>query len=140
MSSTIDTSALPWAGALALKLALGTRARRGCLLLDWVPNHTGIASGENPWWDDVLENGPRSAFADHFDIDWSAPKQGLTDRGFSNSRAPSRPRQSRTPRFTDTTGSCVSTRSGTTLDGLAAASKSFMHRTRSAPGLGRSGW
>jgi glycogen operon protein len=50
------------------------------LLLDWVPNHTGIASGENPWWDDVLENGPSSAFAEHFDIDWSTPKQGLTDR------------------------------------------------------------
>ena len=41
---------------------------------------SGIASGQNPWWDDVLENGPSSAFAEHFDIDWAPPKHGLTDR------------------------------------------------------------
>jgi (1->4)-alpha-D-glucan 1-alpha-D-glucosylmutase len=39
------------------------------LLLDIVPNHMA-ASHENPWWMDVLENGPRSEFADFFDIDW----------------------------------------------------------------------
>ena len=50
------------------------------LLLDWVPNHMGIASGQNPWWDDVLENGPSSAYAEHFDVDWEPPKQGLADR------------------------------------------------------------
>jgi (1->4)-alpha-D-glucan 1-alpha-D-glucosylmutase len=39
------------------------------LLLDTVPNHMA-ASYENPWWMDVLENGPSSAFAKYFDIDW----------------------------------------------------------------------
>lgn len=39
------------------------------LLLDIVPNHMA-ASHENPWWTDVLENGPSSAYAHYFDIDW----------------------------------------------------------------------
>ena len=39
------------------------------LLLDTVPNHMA-ASYENPWWTDVLENGPSSAYAAYFDIDW----------------------------------------------------------------------
>jgi (1->4)-alpha-D-glucan 1-alpha-D-glucosylmutase len=39
------------------------------LLLDIVPNHMA-ASGENPWWTDVLENGRSSAYASFFDIDW----------------------------------------------------------------------
>ena len=39
------------------------------LLLDTVPNHMA-ASYENPWWMDVLENGPASAYASYFDIDW----------------------------------------------------------------------
>ena len=33
----------------------------------------GIVGNENAWWNDVLENGPASPFADYFDIDWSAP-------------------------------------------------------------------
>lgn len=43
------------------------------LLLDFVPNHMG-ASIENGWWRDVLEWGARSAYAGHFDVDWTAPK------------------------------------------------------------------
>lgn len=39
------------------------------LLLDIVPNHMA-ASRENEWWEDVLEHGPASSFADYFDIDW----------------------------------------------------------------------
>src|SRR5258706_9305360 len=39
------------------------------LLLDIVPNHMA-ATADNPWWRDVLENGPASAFAAFFDIDW----------------------------------------------------------------------
>ncbi len=39
------------------------------LLLDIVPNHMA-ASHENPWWMDVLENGPSSRYAHFFDIDW----------------------------------------------------------------------
>jgi (1->4)-alpha-D-glucan 1-alpha-D-glucosylmutase len=43
------------------------------LILDFVPNHMG-ASTSNPWWFDVLEWGSASRYAQHFDIDWSAPK------------------------------------------------------------------
>ena len=50
------------------------------LLLDWVPNHMGISSRKNKWWDDLLENGPSSAFAEHFDVDWAPSKHGLADR------------------------------------------------------------
>jgi (1->4)-alpha-D-glucan 1-alpha-D-glucosylmutase len=39
------------------------------LILDIVPNHMA-ASHENPWWMDVLENGPSSPYAHYFDIDW----------------------------------------------------------------------
>jgi (1->4)-alpha-D-glucan 1-alpha-D-glucosylmutase len=39
------------------------------LVLDIVPNHMA-ASHENPWWMDVLENGPASPYAHYFDIDW----------------------------------------------------------------------
>jgi (1->4)-alpha-D-glucan 1-alpha-D-glucosylmutase len=40
------------------------------LLLDLVPNHMGVFGAENRWWSDVLENGPASPYAQHFDIDW----------------------------------------------------------------------
>ncbi|MEJ2007024.1 MAG: malto-oligosyltrehalose synthase [Acidobacteriota bacterium] len=39
------------------------------LLLDIVPNHM-MASSENPWWMDLLENGPGSEYSGYFDIDW----------------------------------------------------------------------
>ncbi|GAB1716590.1 MAG: maltooligosyl trehalose synthase [Nitrobacter sp.] len=40
------------------------------LILDFVPNHMGVHHADNAWWLDVLEWGPKSAFADTFDIDW----------------------------------------------------------------------
>ena len=40
-------------------------------LVDLVPNHMA-ALPENPWWWDVLENGPNSVAAATFDIDWDA--------------------------------------------------------------------
>ena len=40
------------------------------LLLDLVPNHMGVSGIDNAWWQDVLENGPASPYAQHFDIDW----------------------------------------------------------------------
>ena len=49
------------------------------LLLDIVPNHMA-ATGENPWWMDLLEDGPRSAFASHFDVDWHPPSRSLENR------------------------------------------------------------
>ncbi|RYZ11200.1 MAG: malto-oligosyltrehalose synthase [Comamonadaceae bacterium] len=39
-------------------------------LLDMVPNHMGVLGADNAWWMDVLENGPASLYAQHFDIDW----------------------------------------------------------------------
>jgi (1->4)-alpha-D-glucan 1-alpha-D-glucosylmutase len=39
-------------------------------ILDFVPNHMGLDIDANPWWRDVLENGPSSMFADYFDINW----------------------------------------------------------------------
>ncbi len=50
------------------------------LLLDIVPNHMGIASGQNVAWDNVLEHGPSSLFADFFDIDWTPPRLDLHQR------------------------------------------------------------
>jgi len=46
------------------------RARRMGHVIDLVPNHMGIAKSSNPWWQDVLENGPSSRYAPVFDIDW----------------------------------------------------------------------
>lgn len=50
------------------------------LILDTVPNHMGIGSGSNPWWQDVLQNGRASAYADFFDIDWEPLKEELKDK------------------------------------------------------------
>jgi len=41
------------------------------VLLDTVPNHMALAGSSNRWWWDVLEDGPASRYAGHFDIDWS---------------------------------------------------------------------
>jgi (1->4)-alpha-D-glucan 1-alpha-D-glucosylmutase len=52
-------------------------AKRGMgLIMDIVPNHMS-ASSENAWWMDVLENGPESAYAAYFDIDWHPPSRSL---------------------------------------------------------------
>ncbi len=47
------------------------RAHGLALLLDIVPNHMGVESAENAWWQDVLANGAASPYAGCFDIDWS---------------------------------------------------------------------
>jgi len=41
-------------------------------MIDLVPHHMAVADRRNPWWWDVLENGPSSPFAAWFDIDWEA--------------------------------------------------------------------
>jgi (1->4)-alpha-D-glucan 1-alpha-D-glucosylmutase len=41
-------------------------------ILDIVPNHMAIAA-ENPWWWDVLQNGPASQYSSYFDVDWDPP-------------------------------------------------------------------
>jgi (1->4)-alpha-D-glucan 1-alpha-D-glucosylmutase len=50
------------------------------LVVDFVPNHMGIASGANAWWQDVLENGQASPFAAFFDIDWQPVKPELQNQ------------------------------------------------------------
>ena len=49
-------------------------------ILDVVPNHMGVGTGTNAWWNDVLENGPVSVFAPFFDVDWAPLKQELTGK------------------------------------------------------------
>ena len=74
-----------------LNAAIGTReeydafvadlhARRMGQVLDFVPNHMGIGEPLNQWWMDVLENGPSSAYAPYFDIDWTPLKTDLHDK------------------------------------------------------------
>lgn len=46
------------------------------LVVDIVPNHMGVGK-TNPWWMDVLENGPASEYAEYFDIDWRPVKGEL---------------------------------------------------------------
>ncbi len=41
-------------------------------VLDIVPNHMAIGGPENPWWWDVLENGPASRYARFFDVEWES--------------------------------------------------------------------
>ncbi|MBI2824975.1 MAG: malto-oligosyltrehalose synthase [Planctomycetia bacterium] len=50
------------------------------LLLDIVPNHMGIATNDNQWWMDVLENGRSSIYAHYFDIEWQPLKPDLSER------------------------------------------------------------
>jgi (1->4)-alpha-D-glucan 1-alpha-D-glucosylmutase len=50
------------------------------LLADVVPNHMCASPTLNAWWRDVLENGPSSPYASHFDIDWSPVKSDLKDK------------------------------------------------------------
>jgi (1->4)-alpha-D-glucan 1-alpha-D-glucosylmutase len=56
------------------------RARSMGQVLDFVPNHVGIADSRNAWWMDVLENGPSSRYAPYFDIDWQPLKSDLRDK------------------------------------------------------------
>ena len=46
-------------------------------IVDFVPNHMGISTATNPWWRDVLANGPEAPSAHFFDIDWNPFKTEL---------------------------------------------------------------
>ncbi len=50
-------------------LARAAHERGMGLILDIVPNHMAAAP-ENPWWQDVLRNGPDSPYTRWFDITW----------------------------------------------------------------------
>ena len=45
-------------------------------LMDIVPNHMGVGN-DSIWWQDVLENGRASEYADFFDIDWTPLKPDM---------------------------------------------------------------
>ncbi len=72
----------PEIGTFADLTALSSmlQAHRMGLVLDFVPNHMGIDPSTNAWWRDVLENGPSSAHARYFDIDWTPLKTELVDK------------------------------------------------------------
>lgn len=58
-------------------LTTALHARGMGQILDFVPNHMGVARADNPWWLDVLEWGRASPYADYFDIDWFPAKREL---------------------------------------------------------------
>jgi len=49
-------------------------------VVDVVPNHMSVATHENRWWWDVLENGPASRYAGHFDVDWNPTEQRIRNK------------------------------------------------------------
>ncbi|MBW4329271.1 malto-oligosyltrehalose synthase [Stakelama sp. CBK3Z-3] len=58
-------------GEAAFRSLVATLRARGMgIIIDIVPNHMGVAGGENAWWNDVLRRGRESDYADFFDIDW----------------------------------------------------------------------
>lgn len=60
------------------RLVASLQSRDMGLMLDIVPNHMA-ASSENPWWVDVLENGPSSRYASFFDIEWDPAAPGMPE-------------------------------------------------------------
>jgi (1->4)-alpha-D-glucan 1-alpha-D-glucosylmutase len=62
------------------EFALELTRREMGLLMDVVPNHMGITDPTNRQWQDVLENGRASPYANFFDIDWDPPKEELKHR------------------------------------------------------------
>ncbi|MBN3729114.1 alpha-amylase family glycosyl hydrolase, partial [Burkholderia sp. Ac-20379] len=59
----------------------GALRRHGLgIIVDFVPNHMGVGGSSNGWWNDVLEWGPRSRHAHHFDIDWQPADPSLHGR------------------------------------------------------------
>ncbi len=69
----------PEAGGLEAHTAFTDATRDAGLqhIVDFVPNHMGISTATNPWWRDVLANGPDSPSARFFDIDWDPFKAEL---------------------------------------------------------------
>ncbi|MBN8634246.1 MAG: malto-oligosyltrehalose synthase [Anaerolineae bacterium] len=62
------------------RFSAALQARDMWLIVDVVPNHMGIAENCNAWWNDVLENGRSSAYANYFDIDWTPVKPELVGK------------------------------------------------------------
>ncbi len=49
-------------------------------VLDFVPNHMGIAYADNAWWLDLLTWGPDAEAARVFDVDWAPSKRELANK------------------------------------------------------------
>lgn len=49
-------------------------------ILDIVPNHMGVGTDQNPWWNDVLEYGLSSPFSQFFDISWESETSDTRER------------------------------------------------------------
>jgi (1->4)-alpha-D-glucan 1-alpha-D-glucosylmutase len=47
------------------------------LIVDIVANHMAVGGDDNPWWLDVLKWGPKSRYAQFFDIQWNSPDPAL---------------------------------------------------------------
>ncbi|MFD2189645.1 malto-oligosyltrehalose synthase [Pistricoccus aurantiacus] len=62
------------------RLVKALRERGMGLILDIVPNHLAVGGSENPWWQEVLAHGPKSPYADFFDIDWHSQDPTLTGK------------------------------------------------------------
>ncbi|MGV3533144.1 MAG: malto-oligosyltrehalose synthase [Chthoniobacteraceae bacterium] len=62
------------------RLASALKERGMGMIVDFVPNHMGIAEPHNAWWLDVLEHGPSSPYASYFDIDWRPLKKELRNK------------------------------------------------------------
>ncbi len=58
------------------RFAQALKDNRMGLLLDIVPNHMGVGN-DSVWWQDVLENGRASKYAEFFDIDWDPLKADM---------------------------------------------------------------
>ena len=69
----------PEAGGLEAHTSFTDAVRQAGLqhIVDFVPNHMGISTATNPWWREVLANGPDSPSARFFDIDWNPFKTEL---------------------------------------------------------------
>ncbi len=60
-------------------LTRALKAKGMGLILDIVPNHMAL-SPDNPWWQEVLEDGPASPYAVFFDIDWQPSQRFLSGK------------------------------------------------------------
>jgi (1->4)-alpha-D-glucan 1-alpha-D-glucosylmutase len=58
------------------RLAATAREAGLGIVLDIVPNHVGLVSPGNPWWWDVLRNGPHGRYGSHLDIAWRPGMHG----------------------------------------------------------------
>ncbi|MGA7270298.1 MAG: alpha-amylase family glycosyl hydrolase, partial [Acidimicrobiia bacterium] len=47
------------------------------IVVDLVPNHMAVSLPHNQWFWEVLEHGPSSRYAGHFDVDWD-PAESAT--------------------------------------------------------------